>query len=81
MTKVEKENHVDYKSSSADIRCSTHYFMEKQAQVVYTIAKFKEFQDELTEAHQCDKMQKTFDEIKELATDSKEKCVIVMAWM
>ncbi|CAL8118424.1 unnamed protein product [Prunus armeniaca] len=33
------------------------------------------------EAHQCDKMQKTFDEIKELATDSKEKCVIVMAWM
>ncbi|CAB4299280.1 unnamed protein product [Prunus armeniaca] len=48
MTKVEKENHVDYKSSSADIRCSTHYFMEKQAQVVYTIAKFKEFQDELT---------------------------------
>ncbi|CAB4268677.1 unnamed protein product [Prunus armeniaca] len=43
-----KENHVDYKSSSVDIRCSTHYFMEKQAQVVYTIAKFKEFQDELT---------------------------------
>ncbi|PQM34059.1 protein FAR-RED IMPAIRED RESPONSE 1 [Prunus yedoensis var. nudiflora] len=26
-------------------------------------------------------MQKTFDEIKELATDSEEKCVIVMAWM
>ncbi|CAL9013835.1 unnamed protein product [Prunus brigantina] len=32
-------------------------------------------------AHQCDKMQKTFDEIKELATDSEERCVIVMAWM
>ncbi|ONI30712.1 hypothetical protein PRUPE_1G268400 [Prunus persica] len=31
------------------------------------------------EAHQCDKMQKTFDEIKELAADSEEKCVIVMA--
>ncbi|CAB4263786.1 unnamed protein product [Prunus armeniaca] len=80
--------------------------MEKQAKGVYTIAKFKEFQDELTdkyisrrwrkdvtrrhtkikisnnesnvtlEAHQCDKMHKTFDEIKELATDSEEKCVI-----
>ncbi|XP_034225566.1 protein FAR-RED IMPAIRED RESPONSE 1-like [Prunus dulcis] len=188
MTKVEKENQADYKSSSADIQCSTHYFMEKQAQGVYTIAKFKEFQNELTgkmycevvdtkedgvflkyqisedmiiagkkksvnftvifhefdsevkcncskfefrgilcrhaiyvlikhkmdlipdkyilrrwrkdvtrrhtkikisynesnatlEAHQCDKMQKTFDEIKELAADSEEKCVIVMAWM
>ncbi|KAI5340389.1 hypothetical protein L3X38_019663 [Prunus dulcis] len=48
MTKVEKENQADYKSSSANIRCSTHYFMEKQAQCVYTIEKFKEFQDELT---------------------------------
>ncbi|BBH00026.1 polyol/monosaccharide transporter 5 [Prunus dulcis] len=27
MTKVEKENQADYMSSSANIRCSTHYFM------------------------------------------------------
>ncbi|CAL9013829.1 unnamed protein product [Prunus brigantina] len=32
----------------------THYFMEKQAQSVYTIAKFKEFQDELTGKMYCE---------------------------
>ncbi|VVA40334.1 PREDICTED: FAR1-RELATED SEQUENCE, partial [Prunus dulcis] len=51
---VEQENQAYYKSSYADIRCSTHYFMEKQAQDVYTIAKFKQFQDELTGKMYCE---------------------------
>ncbi|XP_021820763.1 uncharacterized protein LOC110762434 [Prunus avium] len=33
------------------------------------------------EAQRCHKMQKAFDEIKELANDSDNKCMIVMTWM
>ncbi|RZC60953.1 hypothetical protein C5167_022720 [Papaver somniferum] len=52
-----------------------------------------EFQNELTgkmycdlatfevDAQRCDKMEKSFNEIKEMANDSEDKCVIVMSWM
>ncbi|OVA00773.1 zinc finger protein [Macleaya cordata] len=33
------------------------------------------------EAHRCDKMLKTFNEIKELANYSEDKCMVVMDWM
>ncbi|BBH07400.1 FAR1-related sequence 5 [Prunus dulcis] len=170
--KVEKEKQEDFKSSSIGFDCGTHYNMEKQAQEVYTISKYKEFHEELigkmycdyvshkvnganfeyqisedfmmegkkkrlyfkvwlneddnevqcncrmfefrgilcrhtiyvflrhnidliaekyimrrwrkdshTEAQRCHKMQKAFDEIKELANDSDNKCMIVMTWM
>ncbi|XP_026386411.1 protein FAR1-RELATED SEQUENCE 6-like isoform X1 [Papaver somniferum] len=185
---VEKEIHEDFKCFSSSVNCVTHYDMEKQAQAVYTISKFKEFQNELTgkmycdlatfevdgtsleyrisedimigekkksvtfkvrfqehdneivcscskfeftgilcrhaiyvfirhkvhlfpnkyimqrwrkdvkrchtkvklkysdwdttpEAQRCDKMEKSFNEIKEMANDSEDKCVIVMSWM
>ncbi|KAJ6829555.1 protein FAR1-RELATED SEQUENCE 9-like [Iris pallida] len=45
--KMEKEIKSDAKSFSKTIPTTTPYEMEKQAQSVYTIAKFKEFQQEL----------------------------------
>ncbi|KAJ6799357.1 protein FAR1-RELATED SEQUENCE 9-like [Iris pallida] len=45
--KMEKEIKSDAKSFSKTIPTTTPYEMEKQAQSVYTIAKFKEFQHEL----------------------------------
>ncbi|KAI3952733.1 hypothetical protein MKW92_021154 [Papaver armeniacum] len=37
--------------------------------------------DTTPEAQRCDKMEKSFNEIKEMANDSEDKCVIVMSWM
>ncbi|KAM1317447.1 hypothetical protein ACFX2H_002702 [Malus domestica] len=110
-SKVLKEASADSDSFSSNVRCATHYDMEKQVQVVNTISTFKEFQKELTnkyiirrwkkdvkrcltrvtisysnwvatpEAQNPDKMQKTFDDIKELANDSDDKCMLVVRWM
>uniref|UniRef100_A0A5B7A3Y2 Protein FAR1-RELATED SEQUENCE n=1 Tax=Davidia involucrata TaxID=16924 RepID=A0A5B7A3Y2_DAVIN len=52
--KVEKENLQDFSSFNSLIPCITHYDMEKQFQGVYTMAKFKEFQLELTGKLYCD---------------------------
>ncbi|XP_022893072.1 protein FAR1-RELATED SEQUENCE 5-like [Olea europaea var. sylvestris] len=47
--KVEKEFRADFRSYSQMVPCATTYEMEKQFQVVYTIEKFKEIQQEFTE--------------------------------
>ncbi|KAI3932617.1 hypothetical protein MKW98_012588 [Papaver atlanticum] len=46
--KVEKETKADAESLSKLIPTATYYEMEKQVQGMYTMSKFKEFQDELT---------------------------------
>ncbi|KAK1588204.1 hypothetical protein Q3G72_020919 [Acer saccharum] len=48
--KVEKEKHADFNSLNTQIPCVTHYAIEKQFQAVYTNAKFREFQQEVTDA-------------------------------
>ncbi|XP_022863478.1 protein FAR1-RELATED SEQUENCE 5-like [Olea europaea var. sylvestris] len=52
--KVEKEFHADFKSFSQMVPCATLYEMEKQVQALYTISKFREFQDEITGKVYCD---------------------------
>ncbi|XP_052169880.1 protein FAR1-RELATED SEQUENCE 4-like isoform X2 [Diospyros lotus] len=52
--KVENEFQADFKSYSQMVPCATRYCMEKQFQEVYTISKFKEFQEELTGKMYCD---------------------------
>ncbi|XP_022883719.1 protein FAR1-RELATED SEQUENCE 1-like [Olea europaea var. sylvestris] len=52
--KIEKEFHTDFKSFSQMVPCATKYEMEKQIQAVYTIAKFQEFQNEITGKVYCD---------------------------
>jgi len=52
--KVEKEFQADFKSYSQMVPCATRYCMEKQFQEVYTISKFKEFQEELIGKVYCD---------------------------
>ncbi|XP_050379713.1 protein FAR-RED ELONGATED HYPOCOTYL 3-like [Argentina anserina] len=53
-SKVEKENHEDFKCFSYSLLGATHYDMEVQAHDIYTISKFKEFRDELTGKMYCD---------------------------
>ncbi|XP_022861207.1 protein FAR1-RELATED SEQUENCE 5-like [Olea europaea var. sylvestris] len=53
-SKVEKEFHADFKSFSQMVPCVTRYEMEKQFQSVYTISKFKEFQEEFTGKVYCE---------------------------
>ncbi|XP_070682525.1 protein FAR1-RELATED SEQUENCE 5-like [Malus domestica] len=55
-SKVLKEASADSDSFSSNVRCATHYDMEKQVQAVYTISKFKEFQKELTSIMYCDRV-------------------------
>ena len=52
--KVEKEKHADFNSLNTQIPCITHYAIEKQFQIVYTIAKFREFQQEVTGKLYCE---------------------------
>ncbi|XP_022858998.1 protein FAR1-RELATED SEQUENCE 5-like [Olea europaea var. sylvestris] len=52
--KVEKEIQADFKSFSQMVPCATRYEMEKQFQAVYTIAKFREVQEEFTGKLYCD---------------------------
>lgn len=52
--KIEKENRADFHSFSKCIPCVTLFEMEKQFQAVYTNAKFKEFQKELTGKLYCE---------------------------
>ncbi|XP_044476192.1 protein FAR1-RELATED SEQUENCE 5-like [Mangifera indica] len=51
--KVEKERDADFKSFKSWIPCISTYPMEKQFQDAYTIAKFKEFQQELAAKIYC----------------------------
>ncbi|XP_022845322.1 protein FAR1-RELATED SEQUENCE 5-like [Olea europaea var. sylvestris] len=53
-SKVEKEFQADFKSFSQMVPCAIRYDMEKQFQSVYTISKFKEFQQEFTEKVYCE---------------------------
>ncbi|KAL2486712.1 Uncharacterized protein Adt_31468 [Abeliophyllum distichum] len=53
-SKVEKEFHADFKSYSQMVPCATKYEMEKQFQEIYTIAKFREFQQEFTRKVYCE---------------------------
>ncbi|KAK0580192.1 hypothetical protein LWI29_037745 [Acer saccharum] len=52
--KVEKEKHADFNSLNTQIPCITHYAIEKQFQAVYTNAKFREFQQEVTGKLYCE---------------------------
>ncbi|XP_031252418.1 protein FAR1-RELATED SEQUENCE 5-like [Pistacia vera] len=52
--KVEKEREADFKSFKSWIPCISTYAIEKQFQDVYTIAKFKEFQQELAAKLYCE---------------------------
>ena len=52
--KVEKENKADFKSLNSLVPCVTHFVLEKQFQEAYTIAKFKEFQKEVTSKLYCE---------------------------
>ncbi|KAK0581459.1 hypothetical protein LWI29_014019 [Acer saccharum] len=51
--KVEKEHQADFASCNSHIPCISHYSMEKQFQNAYTIAKFKEFQEEMKARLHC----------------------------
>ncbi|XP_052198271.1 protein FAR1-RELATED SEQUENCE 1-like [Diospyros lotus] len=51
--KVEKEFQADVRSFSQMVPCVSRLAIEKQFQEVYTIAKFKEFQEELTGKIYC----------------------------
>ncbi|XP_022850810.1 protein FAR1-RELATED SEQUENCE 5-like [Olea europaea var. sylvestris] len=53
-SKVEKEFQADFKSFSQMVPYATRYEMERQLQSVYTIVKFKEFQEQLTEKMYCE---------------------------
>ncbi|XP_073132186.1 protein FAR-RED IMPAIRED RESPONSE 1-like [Henckelia pumila] len=53
-SKVEKEFQEDFKSLSQMVPCITRFDMKRQFQIAYTIVKFKEFQQELTEKMYCD---------------------------
>ncbi|XP_073129240.1 protein FAR-RED IMPAIRED RESPONSE 1-like [Henckelia pumila] len=53
-SKVEKEFQADFKSFSQMVPCVTQFDIERQFQSAYTIAKFKEFQQELTGKMYCD---------------------------
>ena len=52
--KVEKEFQADFKSFSQMVPCATKYAIEKQFQEVYTISKFREFQEEFTGKVYCE---------------------------
>ncbi|XP_052289424.1 protein FAR-RED ELONGATED HYPOCOTYL 3-like [Citrus sinensis] len=54
--KAELEWQADAKCFSKNTPCVTRYKMEKQVEKMYTIAKFKEFQQELTALMYCDTM-------------------------
>uniref|UniRef100_A0ACD5URP8 Uncharacterized protein n=1 Tax=Avena sativa TaxID=4498 RepID=A0ACD5URP8_AVESA len=53
--KVEKENLADFNSFNSTIPCVTSFEIEKQFQSAYTNAKFKEFQEQLTNKMYCDR--------------------------
>ena len=52
--KVELEWQADAKCFIKKTHCVSRYEMEKQVEEVYTISKFKEFQQELTVLMYCD---------------------------
>jgi len=52
--KVDKEFQADFRSFSQMVPCITPYEFEKQFQSVYTIAKFREFQEEINKKMYCD---------------------------
>ncbi|KAL9463985.1 hypothetical protein AB3S75_001729 [Citrus x aurantiifolia] len=54
--KAELEWQADAKCFSKNTPCVSRYEMEKQVEKMYTIAKFKEFQQELTALMHCDTM-------------------------
>ncbi|XP_058203110.1 protein FAR-RED IMPAIRED RESPONSE 1-like [Rhododendron vialii] len=51
--RVEKENEADSSSLNSYIPCFTQYELEEQFQRAYTLAKFKEVQNELVEMIHC----------------------------
>ncbi|XP_022851587.1 protein FAR1-RELATED SEQUENCE 5-like [Olea europaea var. sylvestris] len=53
-SKVEKEFQADFKSFSQMAPYVTRYEMERQFQLVYTIAKFKEFKEQFTGKVYCE---------------------------
>nr|XP_009391893.1 PREDICTED: protein FAR1-RELATED SEQUENCE 2 isoform X2 [Musa acuminata subsp. malaccensis] len=53
-SKVEREDQADFQSFNSWVPCVTHFDIEKQFQQVYTIDKFKEFQQEMVAKLYCE---------------------------
>ena len=51
--KVENESITDFKSFNSTIACVSKFSFEKTFQQLYTIAKFKEVQEEIKEVMYC----------------------------
>jgi len=51
--KVEVENVVDFDSFNTTFSCVSYWTLEKQFQKIYTHAKFKEVQKEISEVMYC----------------------------
>jgi hypothetical protein len=51
--KDENENVVDFNSFNGTIACVSRFSFEKKCQQLYTIAKFKEVQEEIREVMYC----------------------------
>jgi hypothetical protein len=51
--KVENENIVNFKSFNSTTACVSKFSFEKKFQQLYTIAKFKEVQEEIKEVMYC----------------------------
>ncbi|KAL2460132.1 Protein FAR1-RELATED SEQUENCE 5 [Abeliophyllum distichum] len=80
-SKVEKEFQADFRSFSQMVPYATKYDMEKQFQEVYTISKFREFQEEFTAKVYCelryDQMCIAFTKV----ADDEERTQEIMEWI
>lgn len=86
-SKVEKENHEDCRSSSSHVPCVSLYDMEKQVQHMYTMSKFKEFQNELTKKMYCDLISvkvdgaiSEYDVSEDIVIEDRKKSVNFKVW-
>ncbi|KAL2531530.1 Protein FAR1-RELATED SEQUENCE 1 [Abeliophyllum distichum] len=86
-SKVEKEFHAEFKSFFQMVPCATKYEMEKQFQEIYTIAKFREFQEEFTGKIYCEVISTqegcvgTDYEVADLVADDEERSQQIMEWI
>ena len=73
--KAKLEWQADAKCFSKNTPCITRYEMEKQVEKMYTISKFKEFQQELTALMYCDTLDsvRSIYEISESYEQGKKK--------
>ncbi|KAL2541697.1 Protein FAR1-RELATED SEQUENCE 5 [Abeliophyllum distichum] len=84
-SKVEKEFQTDFRSFSQMVPCATKYDIEKQFQSVYTITKFRKFQEEFTAKVYCelryDRMCIVFAKVADFVVDDEERTREIMEWI